>query len=318
MSERTLIFHPQAKALLDSLPPSTRTASISATREREREICLANSGPPKPVAQVEEALLGGVHGRVYTPEPASGAGLVWMHGGGWVVGDLDCCDAVARALATGANCTVVSVDYRLAPEHPYPAAVNDCWEAVCWAAARFDSVAVGGDSSGGNLAAAVALRARDTGLRLAAQLLVYPVVDYAAVEGSSYRKFDTAYERVHGVPLSEGIRWIWETYVPNPARRTEQDASPMQAISLAGVAPATIVIAEHDILREEVVAYARRLESEGVRVELHDYRGQAHGFFALLGATDDARDAVTKAATGLRSAFEREMDQSHAQEHREA
>jgi len=260
------------------------------------------------VASVEEVNAGGVSARLYRPVGGELNVFIWLHGGAWMMGDVECYDAVARALANRAGCAVLSVDYRLAPEHRYPVPVDDCWVATEWAASQFDLVAVGGDSAGGNLGAAVALRARDRGLALALQLLVYPVLDYAAVDSPFYNDFRERYEEFAGATgigaqHQEMIRYIWTIYVPDMSQRGQQDASPLQAASVAGVAPAVIITAEHDILRGEAGDYARRLQDEGVAVELHEYPGQVHGFFHLLGVMDDARDAVNKASEAIRRAF---------------
>jgi acetyl esterase/lipase len=170
----------QVRAYLRSLaaqePPDER--DLAARRRALREQVVAGSGTPEEVALVEELEGGRVSARLYHPLGNERNALVWLHGGGWTMGDLDCSDAVARALANRAACAVLAVDYRLAPEHRYPVAVEDSWGAVQWAADRFDRVAVGGESAGGNLAAAVALRARDQGVGLAFQLLVCPVLDW--------------------------------------------------------------------------------------------------------------------------------------------
>jgi acetyl esterase len=301
----------QVRAYLRSLaaqePPDER--DLAARRRELREQVVAGSGTPEEVALVEELEAGRVSARLYRPLGNERNALVWLHGGGWTMGDLDCSDAVARALANKAACAVLAVDYRLAPEHRYPVAVEDSWGATQWAADRFDRVAVGGESAGGNLAAAVALRARDQGVGLTFQLLVCPVLDWRP-DSRSYDDFRRTYARFAGVQgfgaaSQEGMRYIWDLYVPDPARRTESDASPLRAASVDGVAPALLVTAEHDILRAEGQEYADRLEAAGIRVEVLHYAGQIHGFVTLLGVMDDARDAVDKAASALRRAFSR-------------
>jgi acetyl esterase len=224
-----------------------------------------------------------------------------------MLGDLVCFDALYRALANRSQCAVLAVDYRLAPEHRYPAAIDDAWAATVWASQRFECVAVGGDSAGGNLAAAVALRARENGITLVLQLLVYPVLEYA-VGTPSYEAFRTRYSNFagqedFGASSRDGIRFIWDLYVPDPFRRQDQDAAPLRATSFAGLAPALIIEAEHDILRGEGEEYERRLRGAGVAVTSHCYEGQIHGFFHMLGIMTDALDAIDKAADGLRRAF---------------
>jgi acetyl esterase len=171
---------PEARALLDSAAPDGGPPpDLAATREQVRAQAREFGGEPEPIAAVEEVTAGGVPARLYLPRadrPDRNV-LVWLHGGGWTTGDLESYDNLARSLARHADCAVLSVEYRLAPEHPYPAAIDDAWAATRWAADRFEQVAVGGDSVGANLAAAVALRAREANLPLALQLLVYPLLD---------------------------------------------------------------------------------------------------------------------------------------------
>ena len=300
----------QALAYLElwrAKPPSWER-DIAERRQEARAEAAAVGGQPEPVASAEPLDVNGVPARLYRPAGDERDVLVWLHGGAWTIGDLDVCDPVVRRLANRARCAVLSVDYRLAPEHPFPAGIEDAWAATAWASARFEQVAVGGDSAGGNLAAAVALRARDRGIELVLQVLVYPVLDYAAVEGSSYADFTQRYTGFAGDPgfgarHADGVRHIWDVYVSDPARRLEQDASPMQAASVGDLAPALIVTAQHDILRGEAEAYARRLAAAGVPVEVRDYEGQVHGFFSQLETMSDARDAIDASAAALHRSF---------------
>jgi acetyl esterase/lipase len=302
-----LLLCPNAQALLDAADMTRRTTDeVAATRAEVRAQARAFGGDPEPVATVEEVLAEGVPARLYRPVAGAWDALVWLHGGGWTSGDLDSYDNVARALARRAGCAVLSVDYRLAPEERYPAAIADAWTATRWAAERFERVAVGGDSAGANLAAAVALRARETGLTLALQLLVYPLVD-PRLDSPYVEEFVPRYDGFGGRPafgamVRSGIRSAWEAYAPDPRSREEIDVAPAFATSLSGVAPAAFVFAEHDILRGEGEAFAGRLEQEGVSVRIARYRAQIHGFFHLL-AMDDAQSAVDFAAGSLQSAF---------------
>lgn len=282
--------------------------TVSEARARYREECRLAGGQPESVASVEELDAGGVPARLYRPVGAERNVFVWNHGGGWTLGHPDCSDTAMRALANRAGCAVLSVDYRLSPEHPYPAAIEDAWAATEWATETFDAVAVGGDSAGGNLAAAVALRARDRNVDLLLQVLVYPVLDHR-VDGPFYRDFvrrykDFAGDSRYGAKSRDGIAHVWDNYVPHWDRRSEEDASPMCADSLVGSASAVVITAEHDILRGEDEAYADRLAAEGVQVELITYPGQIHGFYNLLGMMDDALDAIGRSAVALRRAFE--------------
>ncbi|TDO46815.1 acetyl esterase [Kribbella sp. VKM Ac-2527] len=302
--------HEQVQAFLDSSGPSPDpwSADIAIVRADAREKVLAVTGEPVPVASVESIDADGVPGRLYRPTGGEREVLVWAHGGGWMHGDLDTADGVARALANRAACAVLSIDYRLAPEHPFPAGFDDAWTAITWARRNFDSVAVGGDSSGGNLAAAAALKARDEGVELAAQLLVYPVLD--STEDTDYKiAFQQRYARFAGRPgfgsnSYRRLEHIWETYVPDPSARKASYASPLHAESVYGVAPATIITAEHDFLRGEAEDYARRLRSAGVPVELHEYAGQIHGFFEMFAVMTDAHHAVGVAGDAVRRAFQ--------------
>lgn len=276
--------------------------------DAEAVACLL-AGTPERVASIEDIDAGGVRARLYSPRGGERDAIVWFHGGGWIVGELHHHDPLASALANHAGCAVLSVEYRLAPEHPYPAAIEDCWAATRWASGQFDRVAVGGDSAGGNLAAAVALRARDAALPIALQLLVYPTLD-ARLESSFITDFirrytDFAGQTAYGADSRRGVKHVWETYIPDPARRIERDASPACATSLAGVAPAVVILAEHDILRGEGEAYAERLRAEGVTATVHVYEGQVHGFYHLVGTMSDARDAVRHSGDALRQAFGR-------------
>ncbi|MEU4292639.1 alpha/beta hydrolase [Kribbella sp. NPDC026596] len=302
--------HEQVQAFLDSSgsSPDPWSADIATVRADARQKVLAVSGEPSSVASVESIDAGGVPGRLYRPTGGERQVLIWAHGGGWMHGDLDTADGVARALANRAACAVLSVDYRLAPEHPFPAGFDDTWTAITWARRTFDSVAVGGDSSGGNLAAAAALKARDEGVELAAQLLVYPVLD--STEDTDYKiGFQQRYERFAGRPgfgssSYRRLKHIWETYVPDPAARKASYASPLHAQSVYGVAPATIITAEHDFLRGEAEDYARRLQTAGVPVELHEYAGQIHGFFEMFTVMTDSHHAIGVAGDAVRRAFQ--------------
>ena len=277
--------------------------SVAAARRDLRAWALDVGGEPERVATVQRLDAGGVAARLYRPAGGERTALVWLHGGAWMLGDLDSCDAIVRALAARTGAAVLAVDYRLAPEHRFPAAIDDAWAATAWASAAFERIAVGGDSAGGNLAAAVALRARDRDVPLALQVLVYPIVDYA-VETSSYYRFRQAYavfagKHGFGPTSHDDLRHMWDVYVPDPGQRVHQDVAPMRAASLAGLAPALMITAEHDILRLDGQQYARWLAAEGVPVDLHDYAGMIHGFFHMLGVTEAARDALGKAAAAL-------------------
>ncbi|PKB80044.1 MAG: esterase [SAR202 cluster bacterium Io17-Chloro-G9] len=250
---------------------------------------LAELGGPAPAMQrVEERTIEGPDGqaqlRILVPIQSPRGVLVYYHGGGWVIGSIDDYDTVARKLAERTSCAVVLVGYRRAPEHRYPAAVDDSYEALKWVARHLSDIAgqevplmVAGDSAGGNLAAVMAIRARDrSGPSIALQVLIYPVTD---------ADFDRpSYANPENEPLltREGMIWFWDHYLPDSSRRTEPDASPLRTENLAGLPPASILTAEHDVLRDEGEAYAARLREANVPTDLQRYAGQMHAFFTLL------------------------------------
>lgn len=247
---------------------------------------------------------GPLRARLYEPSglPRPSPGLLYAHGGGWTLGNLDTHDGVCRALAVDAGCRVVAVDYRLAPEQPYPAAVEDVEAAFREAQARAvelgidpERLAVGGDSAGANLATVVARRARDAGGPLpAAQLLIYPGLDMSR-EAASYDLFGEGF-----LITRADIRWFKAQYLPDVARRTEPDASPLLAADLSGLPPAVVVIAGFDPLRDEGRAYVRRLRAAKVPVEEHVHPGLVHGFLHLQAGIPAARSAARLAARALR------------------
>ena len=237
--------------------------------------------------------------------PRPGA-LVWFHGGGWVIGDLDSHDALCRELCVATGATVISVDYRLAPEHTYPCAHDDAQRAVAWISAHAaelgidpERLAVGGDSAGGHLAAVTARRLRDAGdTSLAAQVLVYPVTDLA----SPAEVHPSRLANATGYLLStETMQFFCDTYVPDQSRRGEPDASPLGVEDLAGLAPALVITAEYDPLRDEGDRYAQRLEAAGVPVELASHEGATHMFLQMT-ATAASRRAISQIAATLRTA----------------
>jgi acetyl esterase len=285
------VIDPELQAVLDVTGPADGPGAAGVTVELARRAHtleteeLAGRGPA--VARVEDGETGGVPTRTYAPDGARGT-LVYLHGGGWIVGDLDAVDAVCRTLAAEAGVKVVSVDYRLAPEHPFPAALEDALAVT--RAAR--ATAVGGDSAGGNLAAVVARRLRE---QLRFQLLVYPVTD-AGLNTASYQEFDasvglTARDMAH----------FWRLYLDG-ADGFAPDASPLRADDLRGLPAAYVLTASHDVLRDEGEAYAAALRKAGVPVELVRKAGAVHGFWRWQ-TTAFARAAVRDAAVALRAAI---------------
>jgi acetyl esterase len=301
---------PLVRSLLDLAAAQSTAPLTSMTPAQAREMFekLRLPLPGDPVAKVEDRRIPGPAGeipiRIYQPENARGV-LVYFHGGGWVIGSLDSHDAPLRSLANAAGCSVVSVDYRLAPEHRHPAAAEDCYAATCWVADNARSLgadpgalAIGGDSAGGNLAAVTALLARERrGPRIRYQLLVYPVTDHD-FERASYR------ENAEGYFLGrEDMRWFWNHYVPSQTDRNLFTASPLRARDLSGLPPAHLVSAEFDPLRDEGEAYAARLREAGVPVSLTRYDGMIHGFFSMAAIIPRGRDAILEAAGKLRAAL---------------
>lgn len=263
------------------------------------------AGMPVPVAEVRKLELPGGDGTVrawaYRPHETEAAGvLVWFHGGGWVGGTLEITDDEPRALAQASGCVVLAVEYRLAPEHPFPAGLEDAFAAVRWAASNAGALgaaqgrlAVGGGSAGGNLAASVALLARDRGgPRIDFQLLVVPV---------TCRHLDVPSRRENSGywPTMEALEWCWKKYLPDD--RVSPYASPLLADSLAGLPPAFVLLAECDVLRDEGLRYAERMASAGVPVEVRTYAGMLHGFTCFGAVVDAASEALEEAGRALRA-----------------
>jgi acetyl esterase len=293
-------------------PPmeSMSPAALRANRAESAAAFQALAGPAQPVARLEDRTIPGpaqpIPIRVYWPETGRRLPvLVYFHGGGWVIGNLDQVDAQCRALANGAQCIVVNVDYRLAPEHKFPAAVDDAYAAVQYVAghaAEFDAdagrIAVGGDSAGGNLATVACLMARDRrGPKIAFQLLVYPVTDYDD-DRPSLSEFADGYFLTRAM-----MGYFWGHYVSSAEEGRSPHASPMNAQSLQGLPPAMVITAECDPIRDQGEAYARRLQEAGVPVTTKRYAGAIHVFFNLGGVIDSGRQALADAATALRKAF---------------
>jgi acetyl esterase len=269
---------------------------IGAEQVRVRRAALRSSARPAvELAEVRDLAVPGRSGdipaRLYRPYDGPPVGVVvYLHGGGWVLGSLDESDTFCRVFAGITGCDVVSVDYRLAPEHTYPAAVEDADDAVRWIARELAADAplvLMGDSAGGTLVAAVAQHARNEGApAIALQVLVYPVLDH--------RMATPSYTERGGKLLisADDMDWFWSQYVPDLERRAEPDASPGLVADLSGLAPALFVVAEFDPMRDEALDYAARLEDAGVPTTVLRYDTVAHGFFPMTGTLAVADDAI--------------------------
>jgi len=305
---------PQAAALLEELetgvaPPSS-TLSVATGRALLDDLFAVEE--PEPVGSTTDLEIQGPSGpiplRIYLPvESGPSPVLVFLHGGGWVRGSLEAYDGLCRRLTNGAGCVVVSVAYRRAPEHPFPAGLEDCYAATEWAAEHAadiegdpDRVVVGGDSAGGNLSAAVALAARDRdGPELAHQLLIYP-----AVNPPSVRWFDAYDENGTGYFLEmDSVEWYLDQYLSGRADVGNAYAFPLRARELSGLPSATVLTAGFDPLRDEGVAYAERLAEAGVEVDHRHYEAQIHGFLSLYEHIDEGREAIDEVADRLRAAL---------------
>jgi len=294
---------PEIRAVMDALAaaaaggPQGLELPVEEARAASDATGRRFGGELAPVARVEDRDLGGVGARVLWPAGHDGALVLWFHGGGWVVGSLDGFEAVCRALAGASGAAVAMVDYRLAPEHPFPAALDDALTATRWALAHADElgcdparVALGGDSAGANLATVAARRV--PGARV--QCLVYPVCD-AALDTASYRDLGEGF----GLTTASMAR-CFELYLSG-AEPLDPDVSPLRAPDLGGLPPAFVLTCSHDPLRDEGEAYSAALSAAGVVVDLRRYDGTVHGFFRWIGATDVARRAVSEAGAWLRA-----------------
>ncbi|HXZ26191.1 MAG TPA: alpha/beta hydrolase [Nitrospiria bacterium] len=266
-------------------------------RRRNEEGAAALAGPGEDV-RVEDTRIAGVHVRIFEPHGAVDPPvLLYFHGGGWVIGSVQTHDRPCRALAHRVRCRVVSVEYRLAPEHCFPAAVDDCWAVTESLATQKPPLAVGGDSAGGNLAAVIAVRARDRRVPLRLQMLIYPVTD-CDLDRPSYLANATGYGLTRNA-----MRWFWMHYM-GTAPWDCPEASPLRSPDLSAVAPALVMVCEYDPLLDEGLAYAERLRNAKVPVELIKQPGMIHGFFRMGAVIDRTSTAYDQCAASLRRALE--------------
>src|SRR5712692_2586290 len=307
---------PQMKAILDQAAAAGaqpfHTMTPAQARAAIDTMFQAFRGQPKEVTKSEDRKVpgpaGDIHVRIYTPAGNGPFGaLVYFHGGGWVIGNIETHDVTCRDLTQGTPCVTVSVDYRLAPEHKFPAGPEDCYAATKWVADNARSLnvdqkrlAVAGDSAGGNLAAVVPLMARERGgPKLAFQLLIYPATD-CADNTPSQREF--AQVSPDYILSRADMEWFWGYYL-GPNDKTNPIACPALAKSLANLPPAFVLTAEVDPLRDEGEAYAEALRKAGVNVKLKRYNGVCHGFFSMASMIDKGKQAVADSCAELRSAI---------------
>lgn len=306
---------PQVEAFLHQMEqqgtPPVHTLTALQARETRNPVFIKLGGPPESVADVKNLDIPGPAGqiplRIYTPK---GTGhfpvLVFFHGGGFVICNLDTHDSICRALSNGASCIVVSVDYRLAPEHKFPAAVDDAYAATQWVGLNADRIngdpnriAVGGDSAGGNLSAVVSLMARDRGgPSLIYQLLIYPVTNLSSFDTDSHRQHGEGY-----ILTRDGMGYYRDHYIEHKEELKNPYASPLLARELTGLPPALVITAQFDVLTDEAEAYANRLKEAGVQVKYICFDGMIHAFFSLPTVIDRAREAMDEATAALRSTF---------------
>jgi acetyl esterase len=312
-----MALDPQAKAVIEAAAKSGRPAYHQFAPKEARQLFLEtrplSTPTPPEIGSVRNLAADGPQGqiplRVYRPAGVPAAAplpvYVYFHGGGWVIGDLETHDVICRQLTAESGTSVISVDYRLAPEHKFPAAAEDAWAATRWIVAHAGELgvdasrlAVGGDSAGGNLAAVVALMAREAGApKVSLQVLIYPVTDLGA-ETKSYADFADGY-----MLTRDSMRWFSAHYLNAREDAADWRASPLRAKTLAGLPPALIVTAGFDPLRDEGEAYAARLRDAGVAVDYVCFGGMIHGFAAMGKVLDTALRAVALIGGALRQAL---------------
>ena len=316
LDPNTVDLDPQAKALLDAVAAAKRIPYSEITVPQARaqfvELCRRTRKNTAWEVAAADHMIAGPAGpiriRLFRPRSAGAAPLpvlVFFHGGGWSIGDIDTHDPVCREIAQGAGCAVLSVDYRLAPEHRFPAAVEDCFAALCFAAAPEKNlgldptrIAVGGDSAGGNLAAVCALMARQSGIALRCQVLIYPATDF--VRGHpSHEDFAEGF-----LLTRESMAWFSGNYL-DEAQWRDWRASPLHAPDLSRLAPAVIIVGACDPLRDEGRDYAERLRAAGSEASFHLFPGMIHGFLTMGGVIDAADRAIDQSVTLLKKSFAR-------------
>ncbi|GCE47270.1 acetyl esterase [Thermosporothrix hazakensis] len=312
-----MTLDPQVATFLQALPDKTSGGpepTLEEIRLAAVQSALQTAGEPFPVHGVEDRVIPGPGGplpvRIYTPADEEGLpALIYLHGGGWVIGSLETHDQVCRSLANLAHCVVIAVDYRLAPEHPFPAALEDCYAAAVWVVEHAETLhidskrlAIGGDSAGGNLAAAVTLMAREMGApHFVFQVLIYPVTDHPESGSASYREFEVGYSLT-----KHDMLWYCEQYLPDPSQWQNPYVVPLHAPDLSGLPPALVLTAGYDPVRDDGKRYADRLQEAGVPVQYRCYEGMIHSFFRMFTVFDKTMEAHREVAEALKVVFERE------------
>lgn len=309
-------FDPFIQSLFEQMPKladlKVWQLSPHQAREEFKNLCLMGNQNAAPIGKIENIEAEGPEGpiplRAYTPVASGGsnlAALVYFHGGGFVLGDLDCYDSVCRGLAESSGCKVISVDYRLAPEHPFPAAVEDCLAAMKWVEANAPAlgvdpnrIAVAGDSAGGNLAAVVTQLAKGKGApHIAFQLLLYPIT-------SLHADLPSVFGFEGNILTQPQINWFYSQYVPHDVEASDPRLSPLRAKDLSGLPRAYIVTAGFDPLHDEGVAYADALKGAGVKVRHIDYPTMIHGFFSMQSLIPLASEALAAAGNAVKEGLE--------------
>ena len=314
-------LHPEAAAFLEQIARQKARPIDTIPVELTRRAAIIGNNPspdPPELAKIENLTINGPDGtslpiRIYVPLGSAPRGVcLYFHGGGWVLNNLDTHDDLVRRLAAQSGSVFVNVDYRLAPEHKFPAAIEDAFAALCWVhdhAAEFggdpERIAVSGDSAGGNLAAVLCLMSRDRGgPAIAFQALIYPITD-CDFERPSYRDNSEGYFLTRHEMI-----WFWNQYVSSPEQMRDPYASPLLAPSLSGLPPAAILTAEYDPLRDEGEAYAQALQDAGVEVKLHRYDGMIHAFIRRVQQFNVARHAIREFGEQIRIALEKSLPSS--------
>jgi acetyl esterase len=315
---QSMALHPQVQALLKLVedsgrPPLNELPPAEARVEAATLLELVGAGPDLP--HVENFCLptpaGSIAARRYVPDDPA-ATMLWIHGGGWVVCDLESHDAMCRLLAVESGCEVIAIDYRRAPEHPFPAALEDCWDALRRLAEQLPvgtagqpsrrPLILGGDSAGGNLAAACALRARDRGgPDIALQVLVYPVTN-CDLTTPSYVEHGSLPDTFL---TSDEMKYFWHHYIPDVAARNNPEASPLQAADHCGLPQTVVVTAEYDPLRDDGLGYVEALRAAGVPVTHHHYDDVVHSFFSLPNLLERGNEAIAAVGADVRAAVAR-------------